>query len=187
MILIRQFLHPVLHRTSLLSSMVPLLKDTDPTKVWKALAPIITCPDDRPLTRYGGAGDGGKLLCRIPKDMRQQCVIYSLGSNGECQPPGLQDAIRAAQCCLHTTMQQFAHHNAAVCTPQCSSLHTTMQQSAHHNAAVCTPQCSSLHTTMQQFAHHNAAVCTPQCSSLHTTMQQMRAREAHMATEPAEL
>lgn len=54
---------------------------------WSVFLPIISCPPDRPLTRYGGTGDGSKLLCSLPSSLQQPgCVIYSLGSNGEGTP-----------------------------------------------------------------------------------------------------
>jgi hypothetical protein len=57
--------------------------------LWKSLGPIISCPPDRPVTRYGSDGDGGKLLCKLPQQSTAECVIYSLGSNGEQQQAGL--------------------------------------------------------------------------------------------------
>lgn len=51
--------------------------------LWKLLDPIITCPPDQPLVRYGPGGDGSKLLCKLPTFEDGACVIYSLGSNGK--------------------------------------------------------------------------------------------------------
>lgn len=60
--------------------------------------PIITCPPDRPLTRYGGRGDGSKLLCSLEGRLQQDgCVIYSLGSNGKSD--WQQSLVRAGFCC----------------------------------------------------------------------------------------
>jgi hypothetical protein len=54
------------------------------TNLWKLLEPIITCPPDQPLTRYGPGGDGSKQLCQLQEQRDDApCVIYSLGSNGE--------------------------------------------------------------------------------------------------------
>lgn len=55
---------------------------------WSIFKQVVSCPPDRPLTRYGGTDDGSKLLCRLSGSLqRAGCVIYSLGSNGEgsCQ------------------------------------------------------------------------------------------------------
>lgn len=49
---------------------------------WARFKPVIGCPLDRELTRYGGEGDGSKLLCRVQPPSGQTCIIYSLGSNG---------------------------------------------------------------------------------------------------------
>lgn len=53
---------------------------------WTVFLPVISCPPDRPLTRYGGTGDGSKLLCSVSSTSVLQekgCIIYSLGSAGE--------------------------------------------------------------------------------------------------------
>lgn len=52
---------------------------------WSVFLPAITCPLDRPLVRYGGSNDGSKLLCKLSEEVakHKDCVIYSLGSNGE--------------------------------------------------------------------------------------------------------
>lgn len=67
---------------SLAARMRPLKRNKN---YWPHFPPVISCPPDRPLTRYGGCGDGSKLLCRLPTTLRDghPCVIYSLGSNGE--------------------------------------------------------------------------------------------------------
>jgi hypothetical protein len=46
-------------------------------------SPFLACPPHHAagLVRYGGAGDGGKLLCDLTA-LRAPCTIYSLGSNG---------------------------------------------------------------------------------------------------------
>jgi hypothetical protein len=49
---------------------------------WSQFQPLLSCPADKPLTRYG-EGDGSKLLCKVlPNDDDADCVIYSLGSKG---------------------------------------------------------------------------------------------------------
>jgi hypothetical protein len=53
------------------------------TNLWKLLEPIISCPPDQPMTRYGPGGDGSKLLCKLPEQKDGGCVIYSLGSHGK--------------------------------------------------------------------------------------------------------
>lgn len=57
---------------------------------WSYFQPFITCPPDRPMKRYGGGGDGGKILCSLDTSLQStgSCVVYSLGSNvsaGESQ------------------------------------------------------------------------------------------------------
>jgi hypothetical protein len=75
----------------LLSSGIPFFgvgrasKGKHATNIWKSLEPIVSCPIDRPVTRYGSGGDGGKLLCKLPQHADADCVIYSLGSNGKQQ------------------------------------------------------------------------------------------------------
>lgn len=51
---------------------------------WAAFAPVLRCPPGRPLTRYGGPGDGSKILCSVEAlgALSRGCVIYSLGSKG---------------------------------------------------------------------------------------------------------
>lgn len=44
--------------------------------------PFLTCPDGRPPIRFGKSGEGGKLLCSDVLAARD-CVVYSLGSNGD--------------------------------------------------------------------------------------------------------
>jgi hypothetical protein len=55
------------------------------SNIWKQLEPVVSCPPDQPLQRYGGGGDGSKLLCKLPQPEGAGggCVIYSLGSNGK--------------------------------------------------------------------------------------------------------
>ncbi len=52
-------------------------------------SPIIECPPDAPLTRYGGLGDGYKLLCNLGA-LKSPCSIYSLGAQ---QPVCLSSAL----------------------------------------------------------------------------------------------
>lgn len=64
-----------------MTCMLGLLLQAD----WAKFAPVVSCPEDRPLTTYG-QGDGSKLLCDIGGLGRQggsPCIIYSLGSNGK--------------------------------------------------------------------------------------------------------
>lgn len=77
-------------KDTLLSPVHPVFGNKETQKLWPMFSPIITCPEDRPLTRYGGRqsgplkGDGAKLLCKLQNTQLQQtCTIYSLGSNGE--------------------------------------------------------------------------------------------------------
>jgi hypothetical protein len=53
---------------------------------WSLFRPVVTCPPGQPLTRYpkAPAVDGSKLLCSLDGVLHRDCVIYSLGSNGEC-------------------------------------------------------------------------------------------------------
>ena len=44
---------------------------------------IFTCPDGSTPVRYGGDGDGGKILCLGPELQQPGCIIYSIGSNGD--------------------------------------------------------------------------------------------------------
>lgn len=68
------------YKSTLLSRMVPLWGKKE---FWSVHRPIVTCPPGRPLTRYGGNGDGSKLLCKLTDALQGGgCVIYSLGSNG---------------------------------------------------------------------------------------------------------
>jgi hypothetical protein len=65
---------------------------------WQKFLPVIQCPKDRPLKKYG-EGDGSKLLCNtqgLPnKPDGSPCIIHSLGSNGEIRGrPG-----RVCPCC----------------------------------------------------------------------------------------
>eukprot|EP00775_Hariotina_reticulata_P009669 gene9669-9828_t len=65
---------------------------------WKIFAPFANCPPDRPATRYGGQGDGSKMMCKLKE--RQSCIIYSLGSNGNFQ---FEDGmLSATPCDVHT-------------------------------------------------------------------------------------
>lgn len=53
---------------------------------WDKFEAVISCPPERPLTKYG-SGDGSKLLCRLDASLDRadgsKCLIYSLGSNGK--------------------------------------------------------------------------------------------------------
>lgn len=84
-------------------------KDKAPN-LWELLSPVIACPPDQPLSRYGGEGDGSKQLCKLQAQQRA-CVIYSLGSNGkpyqlehhQCAAAvltGASGVILLLQCCL---------------------------------------------------------------------------------------
>lgn len=69
------------YRNGLLSLVRPYYGKQD---FWSIFLPVISCPPNRPLTRYGGTGDGSKLLCSLSVALQKKgCVIYSLGSNGE--------------------------------------------------------------------------------------------------------
>jgi hypothetical protein len=61
--------------------------------------PFITCPGGKQnLNRIGDSGDGGKWLC---DDLlqREDCVVFSLGSNGEGQKN-----ISIVDNCIHNTL-----------------------------------------------------------------------------------
>lgn len=69
------------YRGGLLSHVRPYYGKKD---FWTVFLPVISCPPDRPLTRYGGTGDGSKLLCKLSDQMQQEgCIVYSLGSKGK--------------------------------------------------------------------------------------------------------
>jgi hypothetical protein len=55
---------------------------------------FLACPPGQPLKRYGGAGDGGKMLCDLAA-LRAPCVIYSLGSRGDYTFE--QDALKSSR------------------------------------------------------------------------------------------
>ena len=44
--------------------------------------PFLTCPDGRAPVRFGAASDGGKFICADVLNA-PDCVVYSLGSNGD--------------------------------------------------------------------------------------------------------
>lgn len=77
-------------RSSLFLRAMTLLRDTDGKALkqtqpegharFSLFDPFVSCPDNQKVARYGGSGDGGKLLC--PSLLQQtNCVVYSLGSN----------------------------------------------------------------------------------------------------------
>jgi hypothetical protein len=72
---------------------------------WQKFLPVIRCPKDRPLTKYG-EGDGSKLLCNtqgLPnKPDGSPCIIYSLGSNGESR--GGTGSVCHAVACLAASL-----------------------------------------------------------------------------------
>jgi hypothetical protein len=83
---------------------------------WPLFEPAISCPTGRPLTRYPDIpGDGPKLLCRVEEDaLPDNCIIYSLGSNGE---------LAAVQCqSSKHTMWVVMHVTIPVCVGCCISL-----------------------------------------------------------------
>ncbi|KAI9029203.1 methyltransferase domain-containing protein [Hyaloraphidium curvatum] len=44
---------------------------------------VVRCPPNRPHKRYGGFGDGGKILCRMPDAAAAGCTVLSLGSRND--------------------------------------------------------------------------------------------------------
>jgi hypothetical protein len=90
--------------------------------LWNLLGPIVHCPTNSPLTRYGGSGDGGKLLCKLPPTSDTACVIYSLGSNGE-----QNNVTSYAAVVCRTELLQHCHK---VCMSHQPLAETWLQQSA---------------------------------------------------------
>eukprot|EP00775_Hariotina_reticulata_P007265 gene7265-7478_t len=77
-------------------------------EMWDMFAPVATCPPGRPLKRYPDAfeeehhGDGQKLLCSLEEKEAQtlDCIIYSMGSNGDYQ---FEDSmLTSTKCQIHT-------------------------------------------------------------------------------------
>lgn len=54
-------------KTELLSKQISIFDTPKVEGLWGTYSPIITCPPARPLTRYGGEGDGSTLLCKLPQ------------------------------------------------------------------------------------------------------------------------
>ncbi|KAF6259117.1 methyltransferase domain-containing protein [Scenedesmus sp. NREL 46B-D3] len=69
---------------------------------WQLFKPIISCPSNRPLTKYAGEEDGSKFLCQVdrPGQLRRDCIIYSLGSNGDFKFE--QEMLSRTSCKVHT-------------------------------------------------------------------------------------
>lgn len=63
--------------------------------LWKLLEPVVSCPPDQPLFRYGAGRDGGKQLCKLQDQEAGPCVIYSLGSHG-----ALGDSVQHSSCAV---------------------------------------------------------------------------------------
>lgn len=61
--------------------------------------PFLKCPNGNPPERFGGAADGGKLVCA---DILAApgCVVYSLGSNGDFSFE--EDVLARTQCTVTT-------------------------------------------------------------------------------------
>lgn len=45
--------------------------------------PILGCPRGQGLMRLGSGGDGGKILCPMEELRSEQCLVLSIGSNGQ--------------------------------------------------------------------------------------------------------
>ncbi|WIA28055.1 hypothetical protein OEZ86_010640 [Tetradesmus obliquus] len=71
-------------------------------KDWQLFRPFISCPPNRPLTKYAGEEDGSKYLCAVHQagQLRKDCIIYSLGSNGDFKYE--QEVLSKTSCRLFT-------------------------------------------------------------------------------------
>ncbi|WIA07989.1 hypothetical protein OEZ85_007461 [Tetradesmus obliquus] len=71
-------------------------------KDWQLFRPFISCPPNRPLTKYAGEEDGSKFLCAVHQagQLRKDCIIYSLGSNGDFKYE--QEMLSKTSCRLFT-------------------------------------------------------------------------------------
>ncbi|KAI8468758.1 MAG: methyltransferase domain-containing protein [Monoraphidium minutum] len=77
------------------------LPGQDAWRHYDLVNPFLSCPRRHPggLLRYGGGGDGGKLLCDLGV-LRAPCLVYSMGSNGDY---GFErDILSRTPCEVHT-------------------------------------------------------------------------------------
>lgn len=100
------------YKSTLLNRMVSLWRKKE---FWSVHQPIVTCPPGRPLTRYGGKGDGSKLLCGLTARLqREDCVIYSLGSNGASISSGCYLLSKLQQGAIIGVYSQHLHRKSGL-------------------------------------------------------------------------
>ncbi|KAL4424082.1 hypothetical protein ABPG75_001383 [Micractinium tetrahymenae] len=62
--------------------------------------PVLGCPRGQGLMRLGSDGDGGKLLCPMEELRSKQCLVLSIGSNGQTD---FEEAVlKDTPCEVHT-------------------------------------------------------------------------------------
>jgi hypothetical protein len=93
------------HRSSMLQKVWPALQlngSLADGKLYESLEPYLPCPGPHAkVKRFGGDGDGGKLLCPVPHLMQSQsCVVVSMGSNGNYEFEA--SILNMTNCHIHT-------------------------------------------------------------------------------------